>query len=124
MLERCGFIISINIDIKRALYETNKDFLCLCVMGCMVMGTGVVASAHIHDFQVQGKVLYNVKASSSHSYVSGYNTDPLTGVKTPVYDTCYTAIYQYRGVFTCTDCQATNGYYYYPDETRHSAYGQ
>lgn len=96
--------------------------------------------AHTHNYKVYDKTLYNVKSGSSHSYVSGYKTDPVTGNMTPVYGTCYTSIYQYRGTYTCkdlvvvkddetgeiisaTECGATSGYYYYADETHHSACG-
>lgn len=118
-----------------------KHFFCLFAVGCIVIGTSIytyAAVAHTHNYKVNDKTLYNVKAGASHSYVSGYKTDPITGNMTPVYSTCYTSIYQYRGTFKCTDlivirdeetgdiisaaeCGATSGFYYYPDETHYSA---
>ena len=105
-----------------------KILLCLLVTCSAVMGIGLGADAdastgHTHQFVVSDKTLYNVRSGPTHTYVSGYKYDPITGVSTPVYGECHTATYQYRGTYRC-GCGATDGFYYYPDEPYHSACGQ
>lgn len=103
-----------------------KILFCLLATWSVVMGIGLGVDAsvqHIHDFRVHEKVLYNVRSGPTHSYIAGYDQDPLTGVRTPVYGECRTATFQYRGTKVC-ECGATNGFYYYPDETHHSDCGQ
>ncbi|MGN1198344.1 MAG: hypothetical protein ACI4TA_12170 [Acetatifactor sp.] len=98
-----------------------KRRLCAVLMGIMLLSTGMTCFAHVHDYQVRGKVLYNVKPGGSHLYQNGIKSDPITGQQTPTYGTCYYRIEQYKGVWTCDGCNATNGDYYYPDEVVHSS---
>lgn len=100
----------------------------------MIIETCIVthaATGHEHRYTVEGKTLYNVRSGASHTYQSGTKEDPITGVVTPVYDTCYVSYFQYKGTYTCqvtvngVKCGATlSEPYYYPDEPHHSACGQ
>lgn len=103
-----------------------KILICLVVTWSVVMGIGLGVDAsvqHLHDFRVDEKILYNVRSGPTHTYIIGYNLDPVTGARIPVYGgECRTATFQYRGTYRC-ECGATNGFYYFPDEPYHSACG-
>lgn len=112
-----------------------RKLVCMILVGCMMIGVCITVNAaagHEHKYYVTGKTLYNVRTGPSHSYQSGKTVDPITGVETPVYSTCYTSYWQYRGTWTCkisvngVECGATlPGFYYFdPDEEHHSACGK
>ncbi len=111
-----------------------RKLICMILAGCMMIGLCITVNAaagHKHYYEVLGKTLYNVRTGPSHSYESGTQKDPITGIETPVYSTCYISYWQYKGTRTCTlsvnglTCRATlSDPYYYPDEEHHSACGK
>lgn len=92
----------------------------IAVITLILIVSSITCFAHLHDYRVVGKDLYNVRQGGTHTYQSGIATDPITGQQTPTYGTCYYSYKQYRGIWTC-ECGSTRGYYYYPDEEVHSS---
>lgn len=109
-----------------------RKLISLFAVGSMVAGMSMCAVAeHTHNYQVVGKTLYSVRKDSTHEYIAATETDPITGITRPIYETCTVYRRLYKGTWTClvkengVTCGVTRSDpYYFPAEYDHTKCGQ
>lgn len=96
------------------------------IFGLLMGGTITCYAAHIHNYHVNfGKsYCYSSMTGTSHQYISGWETNPVTGKKTPIYSTCQTVIYRYSAPYECIECNAPSGNEYLYSKEVHQNCGQ